>query len=205
MSIDVLGIPIVKEMGKMILLDAVHMYNALKEFVSANIPQVFELDEDTALQLDDLYCDLIRLTKKIDSLYEMKHNFNDFRDIKAPELYQFDRDFNKKEELFVYDIRKRRKPTKDKKEETVTKIRTVSSEEPVGFPTDDAKMDDSDDLPVPTNGDKKGYMALDNLQQIEHEFEDDNSKLSPNSYKYKKLVQSSKRTIELENVEVNID
>jgi len=96
-------------MGRLILIDAIEMWEALKEYVEATIPFIFEQEEEIALKLDEHYSDLIRLAKKMESLYQMKFNFNDSDGFTAPSFHQFDKEFNKKEELFIYDVRKRRK------------------------------------------------------------------------------------------------
>lgn len=108
-SVEMMEVPLVKELGRMILTDAIDLYNALHAYITAAIPKIFGLNEEVALKLDELYSDLIKLTKRMTEFNQMRDNFNRAREIDEPKLYKFDPEFNKKEELYMNEIRKRRK------------------------------------------------------------------------------------------------
>lgn len=70
---------------------------------------VFQLPEDLALSLDEVYSDVIRLKKPVESFYETKGLFLGLVAFVEPNYYHLDKDFNRKEELYVNAIRKSRK------------------------------------------------------------------------------------------------
>ena len=71
---------------------------------------IFKMPDETALLLDDVYSNLIRLQKPIVAFYELSRSFTDKRiQIQEPIYYLFDKEFNKDEELHMYAIRKLRK------------------------------------------------------------------------------------------------
>ena len=99
----------------MILRDCCEMYNTLHTYISCTIESIFKLDEDASLKLDQLYSDLIKLTKPMSSLFQLKNQFAWVANLQAPRLYQLDKEFNRKEELYVNAIRKRnRAPLKQR-------------------------------------------------------------------------------------------
>jgi len=209
-SIELFEIPIVKEMGKMVLLDAIKMYSALREFVTATIPHVFEQEEDVCLLLDDLYSDLIKLTRKLNSLYEMKGNFNDFDSIKAPKLYQFDKDFNKKEELFVYNIKKTRKAQSSHHSESLPNINIIKNSGSMSQiePTKAMSMANNFEGTMINKSAKdtkfKIIGSLDHLEDDDYEEEEEDQIKAPsNKNKYINLLQNPDDLLELDHVNLN--
>lgn len=63
--------------------------------------------------LDNIYTDLIRMAKPITSLYQFKNAFSDTSRLRDLELYYFDKEFNKREELYVNGIKKSLQSNKD--------------------------------------------------------------------------------------------
>ena len=73
------------------------------------IGTIFELPDDLVLLLDTLYSDLLRLHKPMVSFYDLRRSFPGKIAEKKPSYYIIDHEFNKKEELHVYAVKKRRK------------------------------------------------------------------------------------------------
>lgn len=91
---------------------AKEMYDALNRYVSLVIPRMFTLQDDVlVMRLDELYCGLLRTSKNISSFHEMLAcNVNlPTEELISLEVFHFDKQFNRMEELFMNEVRKRQK------------------------------------------------------------------------------------------------
>ena len=70
---------------------------------------IFNIEDETAILLDELYVDLIQMTK---TMREFSHLGADLTNVilANPNFYQFDAQFNKKEEIYMFELKKHMDP-----------------------------------------------------------------------------------------------
>jgi len=91
--------------GSLILQDCVEFYNLLSNLITNVIELIFEMDDETALVLDELYSDLIQLTTPMQNFDKIRDMMIDIG-VTRPQIYKLDPIFNKKEEIYIHNIKK---------------------------------------------------------------------------------------------------
>jgi len=102
--------PIFEKIATRLIKDIIPAYNVLTEVLDNSKEKIFVLDRRTALMLDELYSETIQITKKLKVFLE-ELPLKEKTYLNQVDFFEFDPEFNKREELFMLDMKNLDKDT----------------------------------------------------------------------------------------------